>query len=100
MARIARGLIVNSDAMEMGRGVRMQIRRGLIVVAALVGAVAAATGASASTTSQQKVTSVIIATPAKSSDYGWNQRGIQGASAAAKGAGASFSEVTNLGYDN
>ena len=78
----------------------MQIRRGLIVVAALVGAFAAATGASASTTSQQKVTSVMIATPAKSSDYGWNQRGIQGASAAAKCAGASFSEVTNLGYDN
>jgi simple sugar transport system substrate-binding protein len=81
----------------------MQMRRGLVVVAALVGAFVAATGANADSTSQQKVTkvtSVAIATPAKTSDYGWNAQGVAGAAAAAKSVGAKLTQVTNVGYDN
>jgi basic membrane protein A len=100
MARFAGGLFVHSDSNREGRGVRMQMRRGLVVVAALVGAFVAATGANADTTSHQKVTSVAIATPAKTSDYGWNAQGVAGAAAAAKAAGAKLTQVTNVGYDN
>jgi basic membrane protein A len=78
----------------------MKVRRGLVVVAALVGAVVAATGANADTTSHTKVTTVAIATPAKASDYGWNAQGVAGAAAAAKSVGAKLTQVTNVGYDN
>ena len=40
-----------------------------------------------STTSQQKVTSVAIATPAKASDYGWNQQGVHGRVGRRQGGG-------------
>ena len=56
MARFAGGLFVHSYSRREGRGVRMQMRRGLVVVAALVGASVAATGANADSASQQKVT--------------------------------------------
>ncbi|HXH98614.1 MAG TPA: BMP family ABC transporter substrate-binding protein [Gaiellaceae bacterium] len=79
----------------------MQIRvpgaRVVAVVAALalLGAGAAyATGASKS-----KVTKVGFASPAKASDYGWNQQGYKGAKAAARATGASFDAITNIGYD-
>jgi basic membrane protein A len=100
MARFAGGLFVHSSSHRDGRGVRMQMRRGLVVVAALVGAFVAATGANADTTSNTKVTKVAIATPAKVTDFGWNQQGVAGANAAAKSAGASITAVTNVGYDN
>src|SRR5262245_34516869 len=48
---------------------------------------------------QAKVEKVAIATPAKPSDYGWNQQGYNAAKAAALGAGATFQAVTNIGYD-
>jgi simple sugar transport system substrate-binding protein len=46
-----------------------------------------------------KVTSVGIATPAKASDYGWNQQGYNAAKAAATANGAKFTAITNIGYD-
>ena len=79
MARFAGGLFVHSNSHREGRGVRMQMRRGLVVVAALVGAFVAATGANADTTSHSKVTKIAIATPAKVTDFGWNQQGVAGA---------------------
>ncbi|MDX6568592.1 MAG: basic rane protein [Gaiellales bacterium] len=103
MARFAGGLFVHSDSSREGRGVRMKMRRGLVVVAALVGAFVAATGANADSTSHtkgSKVTTVAIATPAKPSDYGWNAQGVAGAAAAAKSVGAKLTTVTNVGYDN
>jgi basic membrane protein A len=103
MAIFAGGLFVYSDSSREGRGVRMQMRRGLVVIAALVGASVAATGANADTASHTKgtkVTSVAIATPAKPSDYGWNAQGVAGAAAAAKASGATLTKVTNVGYDN
>jgi simple sugar transport system substrate-binding protein len=46
-----------------------------------------------------KVSTVAIATPAKASDYGWNQQGLKAAKAAAASAGAKLQAVTNIGYD-
>src|SRR3954452_17510271 len=67
-----------------------------VAVLALVGAgTAAATGAFRSA----KVTKVAFASPAKQSDYGWNQQGYRAAKAAAAANGASFQAVTNIGYD-
>ncbi len=45
------------------------------------------------------MTKVAIATPAKASDYGWNQQGLNGAKAAAATNGAKLHEVTNIGYN-
>jgi basic membrane protein A and related proteins len=65
-----------------------------VAVALLVAGAAYAAGGK-----QSKVTKVAIATPAKPSDYGWNQQGYNAAKAAALGAGATFQAVTNIGYD-
>ncbi len=45
------------------------------------------------------MTKVAFASPAKQSDYGWNQQGYKGAKAAAASVGAKFQAVTNIGYD-
>jgi len=67
-----------------------------VAVLALVGAgTAYGTGAFRSA----KVTKVAFASPAKQSDYGWNQQGYNAAKAAASASGASFQAVTNIGYD-
>ena len=67
-----------------------------VAVVALVGAgTAYATGALRAA----KVTKVAFASPAKQSDYGWNQQGYKGAKAAAASVGAKFQAVTNIGYD-
>src|SRR4051794_17950721 len=67
-----------------------------VAVLALVGAgTAYASGAFRSA----KVTKVAFASPAKQSDYGWNQQGYRAAKAAAAANGASFQAVTNIGYD-
>ncbi len=67
-----------------------------MVVVALVGAgTAYATGAFRA----GKVTMVAFASPAKQSDYGWNQQGYLAARAAAASAGAKFKALTNIGYD-
>jgi simple sugar transport system substrate-binding protein len=46
-----------------------------------------------------KVTKVGFASPAKASDYGWNQQGFNGAKAAAAATGSQFKAITNIGYD-
>jgi basic membrane protein A len=51
------------------------------------------------TRNSANVTKVAIATPAKTNDYGWNQVGVNSAKAAAKSASASFTAITNIGYD-
>ena len=71
------------------------------VVAALtaVGLLAAG-GAYAGTALQSgKVTKVGFASPAKASDFGWNQQGYTAAKSAAATAGAQFQAITNIGYD-
>jgi len=79
----------------------MQIRvprAGLALVAA-VALVAAATAYGAGAHAQAKVTKVGFASPAKASDYGWNEQGYNGAKAAAAATSASFTAITNIGYD-
>jgi simple sugar transport system substrate-binding protein len=69
----------------------------LFVILALAVAI---TAGGARDRSAGKVTKVAIATPAKASDYGWNQQGLNGAAAAAKENGATLQAITNIGYDN
>jgi len=78
--------------------IRLPRRRAAVAVAAvglLAGAVALAAGARTS----GKVTQVGFASPAKTSDYGWNQQRYNGAKAAASTAGAKLQAITNIGYD-
>jgi basic membrane protein A len=79
----------------------MQIRLSgaRIVAAVAVIGVLAGGAAYAGTSLHTKVTKVGFASPAKTSDYGWNQQGFIGANAAAKANGATLSSITNIGYD-
>ena len=80
----------------------MRIRLTGARVVSVVAAVAlVATGAAyaAGALRTGHVTVVGIATPAKASDYGWNEQGYNGAKAAATANGAKFTAVTNIGYD-
>ena len=63
-----------------------------VLLAGLVTAVAMTAGGASGTrsTAAGKVTKVAIATPAKATDYGWNQQGLNGAAAAAKANGATL----------
>ena len=67
-----------------------------IAVLALVGA---GTAYAAGAFRSADVTKVGFASPAKQSDYGWNQQGYRAAKAAAAASGAKFQAVTNIGYD-
>jgi basic membrane protein A len=67
---------------------------GLALVAAL-----AAGGLSANAAST-KLTTVAIATPAKTSDYGWNSQGVAGLKTAAASYGLKVKVVQNIGYNN
>jgi basic membrane protein A and related proteins len=80
----------------MHRRLPVTVLAGLAVVAVVVaaGAAFAATAAKKGTVKQ-----VAIATPAKPSDYGWNQQGYNAAKTAAAGVGAKFVAQTNIGYD-
>ena len=71
----------------------------VVAVAAVVALVAAGAAYAAGAFTTAKVTKVGIATPAKASDYGWNAQGYNGAKAAAKANGATFTAITNIGYD-
>jgi simple sugar transport system substrate-binding protein len=80
----------------------MQMRLPGVRVVSIVAAVAlvGVGGAyAAGTLSAAKVTKVGFASPAKQSDYGWNQQGYLGAKAAAASVGAKFQAITNIGYD-
>ena len=71
----------------------------VVAVAAALGLLGAGAAYAAGALHTGKVTKVAIATPAKASDYGWNQQGVNGARAAAASVGAKFQAVTNIGYD-
>jgi basic membrane protein A and related proteins len=74
---------------------------GARVVAVVAAVALVATGAAYATGALRagKVTKVAIATPAKTSDYGWNQQGVNSAKAAAAASGAKLQVITNIGYD-
>ena len=80
------------------------MRKGLpgarvVATAAAVALVAAGAAYATGALHAGKVTKVAFASPAKQSDYGWNQQGYKGAKAAADSVGAKFQAVTNTGYD-
>ena len=80
----------------MHRRLPVTVLAGLAAVAVVVAA-----GAAFAATAAKKgsVKQVAIATPAKPSDYGWNQQGYNAAKTAAAGVGAKFVAQTNIGYD-
>jgi basic membrane protein A len=69
------------------------------VVVVSVGLLAAGAAYAAGAGQAVKVTKVGFASPAKASDFGWNQQGFNAAKAAASSAGAKFQAITNIGYD-
>src|SRR5437016_143334 len=78
----------------------MRLRGARLVSAvAAVSLLAAGTTYAAAGLKAGKVTKVGFASPAKASDYGWNQQGYNGAKAAATANGAKLDAVTNIGYD-
>jgi len=71
----------------------------IVIAAVAVTLVTAGAALAAGALHSAKVTKVAFASPAKQSDYGWNQQGYKGAQAAANSVGAKFQAVTNIGYD-
>ena len=68
---------------------------GLALVAGL------AVGGLSASAASKPLTTVAIATPAKTSDYGWNSQGVAGLQAAAKSTGIKTVKVVpNIGYNN
>jgi basic membrane protein A len=76
-------------------------RRGarIVLASAAICLLAAGSAYAAKELTQATVTKVGFASPAKASDYGWNQQGYKGAQAAARTNSAKFQAVTNIGYD-
>ncbi len=56
--------------------------------------------ATSSAGTSAKVTKIAIALPAKVSDYGWNQQGVNAAKAVASSSGAQLTVLPDIGYDN
>ena len=83
---------------------------GLAATAAITLTACSSQGSSSSSTSASgsasasapgsKITSITIALPAKETDYGWNQQGVNAANAAGASIGAKVTVVSDLGYDN
>jgi basic membrane protein A len=78
--------------------IRVSGARAVAVVAALA-LVGTGTAYAAGAFGSTKVTKIGFASPAKASDYGWNQQGYLGAKAAAAATGAKLQSITNIGYD-
>ena len=74
-------------------------RARVVLVVAAVALVAAGAALASGALQAGKVTKVGFASPAKASDYGWNQQGYNGAKAAAAANGAKLDAITNIGYD-
>ena len=55
---------------------------------------------SSSAGTSAKLTKIAIAVPAKVSDYGWNQQGVNAAQAVANASGAQLTVLSDIGYDN
>jgi basic membrane protein A and related proteins len=80
----------------------MQIRLSgarALAVLAIVALLGAGTAYAAGAFRSASVTKIGFASPAKASDYGWNQQGYLGAKAAAAATGAQLQAITNIGYD-
>jgi basic membrane protein A and related proteins len=71
----------------------------MVAAVAAVGILAGGAAYAGAALQSSKVTKVGFASPAKASDYGWNQQGYNAAKAAAAANGAKFQAVTNIGYD-
>lgn len=56
--------------------------------------------ASGAAAEAKKVKKIAIVTPEKRDDFGWNQQGVEGAEAAAKGLGVQIEVADGSGYDN
>src|ERR1700680_4278589 len=74
-----------------------RVGSGVVGLALVAGMAAGGLSASAAST---KLTAVAIATPAKTSDYGWNSQGVAGLQAAAASYGLKVKVVQNIGYNN
>jgi basic membrane protein A and related proteins len=79
---------------------RIRVRGAqLAAVIAVVALLGAGTAFAAGAFKSGNVTQIGFASPAKASDYGWNQQGFNGAKAAASATGAKLNPITNIGYD-
>ena len=80
----------------------MQIRLPgvrVVAVVAIVALLGPGTAYAAGAFRSASVKKIGFASPAKASDYGWNQQGYLGAKAAASATGAQLQSITNIGYD-
>jgi basic membrane protein A len=75
------------------------LRARAIVVVTVAAILGTGTAYAAGAFRSGSVTKIGFASPAKASDYGWNQQGNNGAKAAAAASGASLQSITNIGYD-
>src|SRR5579871_5009955 len=73
---------------------------GLGGLALAAGIAAYAASGSSPANAASSFTTIAIATPAKTNDYGWNQQGYNAAIAAAKADGLKVKLVQNIGYNN
>ena len=72
-----------------------------VLVAAACSSQSASTPSSSSSAgTSAKITKIAIAVPAKVSDYGWNQQGVNGARAVANASGAQLTVISDIGYNN
>lgn len=88
---------------------KRKLRRvGLLALAALLGLVVAGCGSSkgggggeskGGQAASGKVSTIAIATPAKTNDYGWNEQGYTAAKEAASKVGAKVELTENIGYE-
>ena len=73
----------------------------LVLAAACTSQPASNTGSSGSPSAASKaITQIAIAVPAKITDYGWNQQGVNAARTVAQAAGAHLTVVSDIGYNN
>ena len=82
-------------------------RAAALVVGAVVLAAACTSQSSPGTSSSgspsaasKAITQIAIAVPAKITDYGWNQQGVNAARTVSQAAGAHLTVVSNIGYNN
>jgi simple sugar transport system substrate-binding protein len=84
--------------MRMSRRLATNWLIAVLISAALVAVPAG--GVASATPLKAKVTQIGIATPEKTTDYGWNQQGVAGARAAAAAFGAKVVVSQGVGYNN
>src|SRR5215470_6236101 len=59
-----------------------------------------ATGGNSSAATSAKISKIAIAVPAKTTDYGWNQQGVNAARTVASASGAHLTVLSDIGYNN